>query len=277
MVTKEYIQSILHKVPSDVHKGNLGHVLVIGGSFGKIGAVSLTSKAALKSGCGLVSAFIPKCGYDIIQTSIPEVMVLCDDNEKCINNIQYDFLPNVIAIGPGMGLDTETQHTFHKFLKNCKQPVVIDADGINILALNKNWLNILPKNSILTPHNKELERLIGPWDTDVEKLKMTENFVKKYNVILVEKGVPSKVHDAEKVYVNTTGNFGLATAGSGDVLTGLIAGLIAQKYEPIQAAVLGVYLHGLTADIAAPETSCQAFIASDIINYLGKAYLSLKK
>ena len=104
-----------------------------------------------------------------------------------------------------------------------------------------------------------------------------ENFVKKYNVILVEKGVPTKVHDAEKVYVNTTGNFGLATAGSGDVLTGLIAGLMAQKYEPVQAAVLGVYLHGLTADIAVPEISHQAFIASDIINYLGKAYMSLKK
>ena len=260
----------------DTHKGIQGHVLIIGGSYGKIGAVCLSSKAALKAGCGLVTAFVPKCGYEIVQIAIPEVMVLTDVKKRCISNISFDFKPDAIGIGPGIGQDELTQKTFLKFLKNNTIPLVIDADALNILSRNKAWFLLLPLRSILTPHPKELERLIGKWNSEEEKFEKTISFSLQYNVIIVMKGAPTHIIDGESIYKNTTGNPALATAGSGDVLTGIITSLLAQSYEPIQAAILGVYLHGLTADIALSRTGFQSFIASDIIDNLGEAFLSLE-
>lgn len=260
----------------DTHKGIQGHALIIGGSYGKIGAVCLSSKAALKAGCGLVTAFVPKCGYEIVQITIPEVMVLTDVKKRCISNISFDLKPNAIGIGPGIGLDEVTQKTFLKFLKTNKTPLVIDADALNILSRNKAWFLLLPSRTILTPHPKELERLIGEWNTEEEKFEKTISFSLQYNVIIVMKGAPTHIIDGESIYKNTTGNPALATAGSGDVLTGMISSFLAQSYEPIQAAILGVYLHGLTADIALPKTGFQSFIASDIIDNLGAAFLSLE-
>ena len=154
---------------------------------------------------------------------------------------------------------------------------MIDADALNILAQNSSWLGVLPPNSILTPHPKELERLIGKWQSDSEKVENTMAFSEKYNVIVVMKGAPTHIVFKNTIYQNTTGNAALATAGSGDVLTGIITSLLAQGYEPLHAAQLGVFLHGLTADIALPETGYQSFIASDIIANLGRAFLSLEK
>ncbi|MFV8347877.1 NAD(P)H-hydrate dehydratase [Flavobacterium sp. ZB4P13] len=266
-----------YKKPNEhTHKGIQGHALIIGGSYGKIGAVSLSAKACLKTGCGLVTVFIPKCGYDILQTAIPEVMVLTDNQEKLISNITFDFTPKAIGIGPGLGQAVETQNALHQFLKTNKTPLVIDADALNILSQNKKWLSLVPPKTILTPHPKELERLIGKWDSEEEKMSMAISFSKQYQVIIVMKGAPTRIIDGETVYENTTGNAALATAGSGDVLTGMIASLLAQSYEPISAAILGVYLHGLTADIALPETGYQSFIASDVIANIGKAFLSLE-
>jgi len=260
----------------DTHKGIQGHALIIGGSYGKIGAVCLSSKAALKAGCGLVTAFVPKCGYEIVQIAIPEVMVLTDVKKRCISNIHFDFQPNAIGIGPGLGQDEVTQKTFLKLLRTNKSPLVIDADALNILSKNKAWFLLLPARTILTPHPKELERLIGEWNSEEEKFEKTISFSMQYNVIVVMKGAPTHIVDGETIYKNTTGNPALATAGSGDVLTGMITSLLAQSYEAVQAAISGVYLHGLTADIAVPKTGFQSFIASDIINHLGEAFLSLE-
>ena len=264
-------------ISKHAHKGIQGHALLIGGSYGKIGAMALSSKACLKTGCGLVTAFIPRCGYDIIQTAIPEVMVLTDVEEKYISKIEYDFIPQAIGIGPGLGLRPETQNAFHEFLVNDKTPMVIDADALNILSQNKEWLSLLPDKTILTPHQKELERLIGKWNSDAEKIEKTIAFSKRHHLIIVMKGAPTLIIDGECIYENTTGNPALATAGTGDVLTGMITSLLAQSYEPIEAALIGVYLHGLTAEIAFPETGHQSFIASDIIANIGKAFLSLEK
>lgn len=258
------------------HKGIQGHVLIIGGSYGKIGAVCLASKAALKTGCGLVTAFVPQCGYEIVQASVPEVMVVTDDHEKYISEIALNLDVNAIGIGPGMGQKMATQKALHDFLSNTSIPLVIDADALNILSNNPSWVALVSPRTILTPHPKELERLIGKWHSDEEKLGKTVVFSLVNQVIIVMKGAPTYIINGEMIYVNTTGNAALATAGSGDVLTGMITSLLAQSYSPIDAALFGVYLHGLTADIALPTTGYQSFIASDIIENIGRAYLSLE-
>lgn len=275
--TRETMLALYKPVAKDTHKGIQGHALLIGGSYGKMGSVCLSSKAAIKTGCGLVTAFIPKCGYTILQTALPEVMVLTDENDKKLTNIQYHFTPNAIGIGVGIGQERSTKKALHHFLLANKSPLVVDADGLNILALHRAWLTLLPPQTILTPHPKELERLLGSWHSEDEKRQKTIAFSKKYNVIVVMKGAPTYIIQQDTIYENTTGNPALATAGSGDVLTGMITSLLAQGYQPIEAALLGVYLHGLTADIALPKTGYQSFIASDIIRYIGKAFLSLEK
>ena len=264
-------------IDSHTHKGIQGHALLVGGSYGKIGAMTLSSKACLKTGCGLVTVFIPRCGYKIVQTANPEVMVLTDISVKYITRIVFDFVPQAIGIGPGIGQDIETHTALHRFVKTNEIPLVIDADALNIMSQNKQWLSFLPEKTIFTPHQKELERLIGTWDSVAEKFEKTIAFSKLHNVIIVMKGAPTFIIDGETIYENTTGNAALATAGTGDVLMGMITSLLAQSYEPIDAAIIGVYLHGLTADIALPETGYQSFIASDCIANIGKAYLSLEK
>jgi ADP-dependent NAD(P)H-hydrate dehydratase / NAD(P)H-hydrate epimerase len=262
-------------VPAHAHKGMQGHALIIGGSYGKIGAAVLSAKAALKSGCGLVTAYIPKCGYTIMQTAFPEAMVLTNGEEH-LEDITFDIEPKATGSGMGIGQDPDTQQALFEFLKRQKGPLVLDADALNILSYNKEWLELLPENSILTPHPKELERLMGPWKDDFEKVEMIMAFSKQHNIILVAKDAFTIIAYDDTVYINPTGNSGLATAGSGDVLTGIITGLLAQSYSPADASVFGVYLHGLSADIGVCETSRQAFTASDIINYLGAAYLKIE-
>jgi len=264
-------------INAHTHKGIQGHALIIGGSYGKIGAMTLASMACLKTGCGLVTVFLPRCGYRVLQIANPEVMVLTDIAVKYISKIILNFVPQAIGLGPGIGQDIETHTAIHRFIKTNTVPLVIDADGLNIMAQNKDWLTFLPKKTIFTPHQKELERLIGNWDSEADKFEKTIAFSKQNNLIIVMKGAPTYIIDGDAIYKNTTGNAALATAGTGDVLTGMITSLLAQSYEPIDAAILGVYLHGLTADIALPETGYQSFIASDVIKYIGKAYLSLEK
>ena len=276
LITKEEILKFYKPVNPLTHKGLQGHAVIIAGSYGKIGAAVLASKSCLKSGCGLVTTFIPKCGYQILQISIPEVMVITDENANAITSINLSLLPQAIGIGPGIGKELSTQKALFEFLRINKSPLVLDADALNILAENKSWLELVPENTILTPHPKELERLIGNWNSESEKFQKTIAFSEKYKVIMVMKGAPTFIINKNKIYENTTGNAALATAGSGDVLTGIITGLSAQNYEPVQAAKLGVFLHGLTADIALPQTGYQSFTASDIIENLGRAFLTLE-
>jgi hydroxyethylthiazole kinase-like uncharacterized protein yjeF len=269
-ISKRYIP-----IDSKAHKGTQGHALIIAGSYGKIGAAVLASKGCLKTGCGLVTAFVPKCGYQIVQIAVPEVMVLTDVRKKYISTIAFDIVPQAIGIGPGIGQEEATQKALHDFLISNTIPLVIDADALNILSKNRSWLTLVPPKTILTPHHKELQRLIGEWDSEEEMFEKTIAFSLHYDVIVVMKGAPTHIIYAETVYRNTTGNAALATAGSGDVLTGIITSLVAQAYESLDAAILGVYLHGLTADIALLKTGTQSFIASDIISNIGKAYLTI--
>lgn len=276
LITKEEILKFYKPINPHTHKGLQGHAVIIAGSYGKIGAAVLASKSCLKSGCGLVTTFTPKCGYQILQISIPEAMVVTDENANFITNIHFPIQPQAIAIGPGIGKELGTQKALFEFLRINKAPLVLDADALNILAENQSWLSLVPENTILTPHPKELERLIGKWNSESEKFQKTIAFSEKYKLIIVMKGAPTYIINKSEIYENTTGNAALATAGSGDTLTGIITSCIAQGYEPRYAVKLGVYLHGLTADIALPQTGYQSFIASDIIENLGKAFLELE-
>ncbi|MDR7370610.1 NAD(P)H-hydrate dehydratase [Flavobacterium aquidurense] len=276
LISKEEILKFYKPINPLTHKGLQGHAVIIAGSYGKVGAAVLASKACLKSGCGLVTTFTPKCGYQILQISIPEVMVVTDENANFITNIHLHLIPQAIGIGPGIGQELGTQKALFEFLRVNKVPLVLDADSLNIIAENLSWLELVPENTILTPHPKELERLIGKWNSEAEKFQKTIAFSEKYKVIIVMKGAPTYIINKQEIYENTTGNAALATAGSGDTLTGIITSFLAQGYEPKYAAKMGVFLHGLTADIALSETGYQSFIASNIIEYLGKAFLELE-
>lgn len=242
-----------------------------------MGAPLLSCKAALHSGCGLVTAFVPKIGYTIIQTAFPEAMVLTDKNANCISDITFSIVPNAIGIGMGMGQEPKTRRAFYRFLNTNTIPLVIDADGLNMLAYNPNYLLKLKPKTILTPHLGELERLIGKWSSEADKFQKATAFSNSLDCILVMKGAPTFIFSDGKCFKNTTGNPALATAGSGDTLTGVITSFLAQNYTAEQAAILAVYLHGLTADLALPNTGTQSFVASTIIEYLGKAFLKIEQ
>lgn len=260
------------------HKGSYGHAVIVGGSYGKIGAVNLAAKACLKAGSGLVTAFVPECGYIPLQTSMPELMVLTDDEDDIISKIDMPVQPSVVGIGVGIGAHKDTITAFSSFLdKNDKLPMVIDADGLNILSSNSELLSKIPKQTVLTPHPKELERLLGEWKDDFDKLKKAKAFSKKHDCILVIKGAHTITIYDNKGYINSTGNPGMATAGSGDVLTGIITGLISQNYPPLYAAIFGVYLHGLSGDISSAENGYEAVTATTLIDNIGKAYMELFK
>ncbi|MEM6718096.1 MAG: NAD(P)H-hydrate dehydratase [Bacteroidota bacterium] len=259
------------------HKGTYGHSLIVGGSYGKIGAVTLASSACLRVGAGLVTAFIPECGYTVLQTSLPEAMVICDAEAKHISTIEYDIEPKAIGIGIGMGTADATVKALEAFLQKSNHPLVIDADALNILAANTKLLQYVPKHSILTPHPKELERLIGTWEDDFDKLQKAKAFAKEYNIVIIIKGAHTVTIYDGYMYINNTGNPGMATAGSGDVLTGMLTGLLSQGYDSLKAALFGVYLHGKAGDIALSGLGYQALTASDIVDFIGDAYLDLFK
>ncbi|WP_034892461.1 bifunctional ADP-dependent NAD(P)H-hydrate dehydratase/NAD(P)H-hydrate epimerase [Gillisia sp. Hel_I_29] len=277
LINKEEAKAMFQPRKNNTHKGNYGHTLIIGGSYGKIGSIVLAGTAALRTGAGLVSVYVPKCGYDILQISVPEAMVLTDENDQELITIDFELDPDVICFGMGAGTSSKTALALEGLLKKTKNAMVIDADGLNILSNHKDYLSLLPENSVLTPHPKELERLIGSWQDDFDKLEKAKKFTKEYKVILVIKGAHTMVISGENIYINNTGNPGMATAGSGDVLSGVIAGLISQKYDTLTAAVFGVYLHGRTGDILADKKSYQGLISGDIANNMGEGYLDLFK
>ncbi len=257
------------------HKGTYGHSLIIGGSYGKIGAVVLSSKACLKAGSGLVTAYLPRCGYLPIQTAATEVMANTDKGEDHIEDISYAITPDVVGIGMGMGTLKETKEAFQNFLDSYQGPIVVDADGLNILAAHPALLKKLPAGAVLTPHPGELKRLLGAWKDDFDKLKKAKQFSKKYNCILVLKDAYTITISAGVGYVNSSGNAGMATAGSGDVLSGMITSLIAQGYKTLTAVITAVYLHGKAADLAVVKTGFEALTAGEIIQSIGQAYISL--
>jgi ADP-dependent NAD(P)H-hydrate dehydratase / NAD(P)H-hydrate epimerase len=255
------------------HKGNYGHALILAGSFGKMGAAILAASASLRAGAGLVTAHIPSAGYHSFQVSVLEAMCTVDE-EKHLLSALPDLKPySAIGIGPGIGLHKKTRKLLSQLIKKYHHPMVLDADALNFLSEEPDGLLQLPCNSILTPHVGEFRRLAGEWQGDFERLEVLRKFSKKYKVIVVLKDAFTAVADPSgKVYFNITGNSGMATGGSGDVLTGVITGLLAQGYAPLEAAVLGVYVHGLAGNAALESQSKESLIASDIIAYLGEAF-----
>ena len=275
-IDKANIQNLLRSREDFSHKGNYGHALLLAGSYGKMGASVLAAKAALHSGLGLLTVQVPHCGYSILQTSVPEAMTTIDRAEYLISEYPDLNQFNAVGVGPGVGQKANTKEMLYNLLMEYKKPLVLDADALNILSEEKQWLNLLPENSILTPHPKEFERLTTSTNSSYERHLLQIDFAKKYNAVLVLKGAYTSITNADGICCfNSTGNAGMATAGSGDVLTGIITGLLAQKYEPTEAAILGVWLHGRAGDLYAKCNSVESLTASSIIDFIGKAYYSI--
>jgi len=259
------------------HKGDFGRIMLVSGSLGKMGAAILASKACLRAGAGLLTVHIPKAGYEIMQSSVPEAMSSIDSGDAYIESLP-DLDPyDTLAIGPGLDTRDETVKMVGELLDAWQYPIIIDADGLNILARKKEYLELLKPGSILTPHLKEFERIAGSCVNHFERIDKQTEISQKYNIIIVLKGANTSISFPDgSVYFNSTGNPGIATGGSGDVLTGILAGILAQKYTPEDTALLGVYLHGLAGDYAAREMSQESMIASDIIAYLPESYKKIK-
>lgn len=276
---KQDIAKLVKPLTKFSHKGTFGHVWVSGGRLGSIGAVVLASKAALKTGCGLVTAYIPSCGYQIMQTAFPEALTAVDPSSDIISTFPNDLgRYSAFCVGMGMGTDPQTREAFFQLLHTFHSAgghgrLVLDADALNILSLHPEWHDLLPPESILTPHPKELQRLIGSWSNDFDKLEKVRSWCRHRRQIIVIKGANTAIVMPDgTVHINSTGNPGMATAGSGDVLSGILASLLAQGYEPKTAALIGVYLHGLSGDCAVGTVHEKSLIASDIIDHISVAW-----
>lgn len=258
-----------------MHKGMAGRVLLAGGSRGKVGAILLAARACLRSGAGLVTVHGPACVAGPLHASTPEAMMQTDDNENVVTHIPTESLHayDAVGTGPGLGLDERTGWAFHELISSCTRPMVLDADALNLLAQNPGWLKEVPKGSILTPHPGEFKRLAGEWANDYERLQKQQDFAKAHGLLVLVKGAYTTIcTPGGRVYFNSTGNPGMASGGSGDVLTGVVAALLGQGFEPERSARLGVWLHGLAGDLAAREKGEYGLIASDIVEKLPEAF-----
>lgn len=258
------------------HKGNYGKAVIVGGSYGKIGAAVLATKSALKTGAGLTFTLAPQCGYEILQTSCPEAMFI-EGGDQVIKNFDIDK-GTTIGIGPGLGAHEETQKGLLIFLKDYEWPLVLDADALNIISEDQKNLKLIPKKSIITPHPKEFERLFGKTENSFKRLELARKKAKEFGIYIVLKDHHTQVVTPEgHVYYNLTGNAGLAKGGSGDILTGILTSLLAQGYSEKETCILGVWLHGKAADFAAERHSKEAMLPTDVINELGNAFIELNK
>jgi len=273
-VTDDLARSILRPRARFSHKGTYGHALLLAGSHGSMGAAVLSARAAMRSGLGLLTAHVPSCGLQVMQTVVPEAMCDADSYERYIALLPRLEKFSAIGMGPGIGVGTDTVNALKRLIQDAKAPMVLDADALNILSENPTWLSFLPSGTVLTPHPKEFERLAGVSESSMERWKLQKEFAKRHNCVVVLKGAFTSIcNPAGQTFFNMTGNPGMATAGSGDVLTGIILGLLAQGYRPTEASVLGVFLHGLSADLKAEHNGMEALIASDIVEGLGAAFL----
>ena len=255
------------------NKYDHGTILLVAGSYGMMGAAVLAARAAMRAGAGLVTVHAPRCGYTIMQTAVPEAIFEPDKSEIFTTHIDINHPYSVVALGPGMSTADETLDALDQFLKTFRRPCLLDADALNCIARRQMLLRSIPKGSVITPHPNEFDRLFGQHHSDEERLKKALDASRLYNITIVLKGHYTMVVRPDgKVYINSSGNAGMATAGSGDVLTGVIAALIAQGYAPDVAVALGVYLHGLAGDLAAAEHDQNGIIASDIANNIGHAF-----
>ena len=272
------VEKLLPKRGKFDHKGVYGHGQLFGGSSGKMGAITMAAEAFLRTGAGLLTVTIPASGVKIMQTSVPEAMVLEQPGEKHISSFTISPLAITIGIGPGLGKDLSTINAFGDFLKTNEQPLVLDADALNILSEHPEMLSNLPEYTIITPHIKEFDRLAGSSENTWQRLEKAREFSKKWQLIIVLKGAHTAVINSNgKVMFNTTGNPGMATGGSGDVLLGIIASLRTQGLSGIDAAIAGTFIHGKAGDIAALKKSMTSVIARDVINSLSEIFLGFSR
>ena len=251
------------------HKGTYGHALLIAGNTGKMGAAVMCAKACLRSGVGLLTCAIPKEEFVVLQTTIAEAMVTNRDETPDVSKY------STIGMGPGLGTAEETAALVQNVIEAYQQPMLLDADALNIIAQHPEWLTELPQQSIITPHPKEFDRLFGDSSNDFERMQKALDASTKYAIVVVLKGHNTLVAHNGKGYFNTTGNAGMATGGSGDALSGIITALLAQHYPPLHAALLGVYVHGLSGDLCLTEQSCESLLPTDLIDGLGRAFKAI--
>jgi ADP-dependent NAD(P)H-hydrate dehydratase / NAD(P)H-hydrate epimerase len=271
------IQARLKPRQRFAHKGNFGHALLIAGSYGMAGAAILSAKSCLRSGVGLVTVHVPKALYEIMQISVPEAMLSIDQSDFIFTEHPDLNGFNAIGIGPGLGQKANTKKAIEFLLNTINCPIVIDADALNCISSNPDMLKLLPPNSIITPHPKEFERLFGQSSSGFDSLSLQIEAAKKYQIIIVFKNAFTRIAFPDgSVMFNSTGNPGMATAGSGDVLTGMILSFLAQGYLPKDAAILAVYLHGKAGDEYLKYGSEESLIASDIIHNLAPVIKELK-
>ena len=268
--------------PKFSHKGTFGHALLLAGSRGKMGAAVLAAGACLRGGVGLLTAHIPGCGYDIFQISQPEAMCLTDTQADFISELPALEPYQAVGIGPGLGREPASLAVLRQLLKAAGKPrgktgqplpLVIDADALNLLGSHRALLKQLPENTVLTPHPKEFERLTGPARDDYHRLELLRDFATKYRCLVVLKGAYTCLATPTgELHFNSTGNAGMATGGSGDVLTGVLLALRAHAQLPAFAAVrLGVYAHGRAGDLAAAQTGQAGLVAGDVVRHIGPA------
>jgi hydroxyethylthiazole kinase-like uncharacterized protein yjeF len=269
---RSHIKLILQSRKAFSHKGNFGHALLVVGSIGKIGAATIAARACMRAGVGLLTVNIPKEERFVLQVAIPEAMIEVRENKE--NN--YDKF-SVAGIGSGIGVEKVSQEILSALFLKFKKPLLLDADALNIIAADNKLLNDIPPQSIITPHIKEFDRLFGAHNNNEERIKTAIDKSKQYKMVIVLKGHNTLVTFNEDSFINNTGNAGLAKAGSGDALTGIITSFLAQGYAPFDAAKMGVYIHGLAADICLKQQSMESMLITDVIECFGKAFKMIMK
>jgi len=283
-LTHDWMKELRRKRKWHSHKGDYGKTIIVSGSYGKMGAAVLCAHACAKSGVGLLTVHVPRCGYEIMQISVPEAMTTVDQQPENFSNLPPEgatHLDNydVIGIGPGLGTAEATAQGLRSLLELAharNMRMVLDADALNICGKHQDLLDLVPDDSILTPHPKEFERLTEKAENDFHRLELLQRFCQKYQVYVTLKGSHTAIGAPDgAVYFNSTGNPGMATGGTGDVLTGVLTALISQRYDSLSASLLGVYLHGLAGNLAAEKLSQESLIASDLISHLSDAFKTL--
>lgn len=276
IIDDDLIESLFKPRNDFSHKGTYGKAVIIGGSYGKIGAAVLATKSALKTGAGLTFTIAPKCGYEILQTSCPEAMFI-EAGEKIVEKFTIEE-KMTIGIGPGLGTDGNTAKGLLSFLRNYSNPLVLDADALNIISKDEGNKNLIPEKSIITPHPKEFERLFGKTKDSFKRLELAREKAKELKIYIVLKDHHTQVITPEgEVFYNITGNAGLAKGGSGDVLTGILTSLLAQGYSAKNACILGVWLHGKAADRTAEKHSKESMLPMQVIDEFGNVFIDLNK
>jgi hydroxyethylthiazole kinase-like uncharacterized protein yjeF len=271
-LTHESIKALIQPREADAHKGDFGHALLIAGNLGRVGSAIIAARACLRSGVGLLTVSVPQEERIILQIAIPEAMLIMRDHI-------YDELNNYSVLGMGCGIGTGemAKELLIAVLSQIDVPLLLDADALNIISENKDLLNQLPQKTIITPHPKEFDRLFGVHESQNDRTFTAITKAQEYGIVIVLKGHNTLITSGGEAFLNPTGNAGLAKAGSGDALTGIITAFLAQGYPAFDAAKIGVYIHGLASDLALVQQSMESMLITDVIEHLGKAFQHLSK